>query len=504
MYEQFYLSNIKDATASGSGQNRRVSGKCPFHDDGTASFSVFVGSGVWACFGACQLKAKSPVEFVSRLKKVSLNEAAELLAHEGIRDGGVQREASSPVDPPDEPKFVPGDLVDAKHAALLENSALLTEVTALRLWSLDAIRQFKIGWDAKDDRIWFPVPGEGGWVDVRRYDWRHKSKTKFLPFNTGYGKPRPWPSAPTPDEEILLLEGEPDCLLARSLGLNAYTSTGGAGSPVRMACARATLLFDLDDAGVSGAEKAAATLRAGGVATRTVLLPGPNDIPIKGFDFTDVVRGGQLEELKRRIIESWAPTDLPEVSLAKAIDERFFGQTLKVHAVASGKVLTPYQVTKTGVVVCSQGLPLCKRCGIVDSGGHHSFEIKQDSPKTIELADEPSPRVRAILKEHLGIPKNCTSHEIETSSVQNLFNIRLTSEVELNGGTERSPYIAIQAWSTKDVELNTPFILTARAMPDPKTQAGTLLINSVESGKTSIDDFRLSPEQMGALEVFKP
>lgn len=504
MYAKLYLENIERAQENGN----LVTGLCPFHEDSTPSFSAYVDTGVWACFGSCNLKGRDAVEFVARKRGLSLQQATEYLAAivgtvpAASKRGRPRKEDEKPA------PLVPDEEVDKRHQALINNTAILTELTNLRLWSLDTIKDLHIGWEASDDRIWIPVRGELGWTNVRRYDWRHKSDIKFLPYAGGaFGKPAIFPYAPEGASDILYLEGEPDTILARSLGFNAFCSTGGAGTPVRCTAAKATLLFDADEAGRKGIDKATAILKKSVGDLRVLELPAWEGMPANA-DFTDFIKmvPGAQEAIRDALLKLWAPEEesAPRVTLAEAIQDSNFGRLLRVAAVASGKNLSPFQVPKKGLVVCSQGLQCCKRCGLEGSGGRHEFEIKNDSPKLIECADEPSPKMRGILRDHFGIPKACTAHEIEVSSVQNLYDIRLTSLVELDKGNDKNPYIAIQAWCTQPIDLNTPFILTARAMPDPKNQAGTLLITKVESDKTSIDDFSLTDEQCAQLRQFQP
>lgn len=508
MFEEFYKKHIVNAVVSGD----LVMGLCPFHEDGKQSFSAYIDSGLWACFGSCNVKGRTPEEFIVRQRGVTLTEAAELLSAEvGVDRPSPKRGRGRPrkeETEPTEEKLVPMEDVEAKHKALLDNTQVLTAITDKRLWSLEVIKQFKVGWDAEDDRVWIPVFNrDGACVDVRRYDWAHKHPTKFLPYAKGYGRPRPWPGHPKPDEEILLVEGEPDCLLARTLGFNAYTSTGGAGTPLKLACKRVTVLYDADEAGRKGAEKMLSLLRRTCGECKDVPLPEWEGMP-SNADFTDYVKMvGDIDRLKGIIESAWTDEEAtaPRVNLSSAIQAHNYGRLLRVAAVASGKNLSPFQVPRKGVVVCPQGLVCCSRCGIEPSAGRHEFEVRRDSPKLIECADEPSARVRAILKEHLGIPKGCTVFELEVKEVQNIFDTRLTSLVDLDAGeSDKAAYMAIQAWATENIDLNTPFILTSRAVPDPKTQASTLIITKVESDKTSIDDYNLDSEQVQELRIFQP
>lgn len=506
MYAEFYKKHIKDAVVSGN----LTTGLCPFHDDSKQSFSAFNDSGLWACFGSCNLKGKPPEEFVARIKGVSLGEAYQILADEGItktkRGPGRPKKEETATEEPD--KEVPIEEVNLRHEALLSNLPAIQELADRRGWTLEAIKEHRVGWDFRDDRIWLPVfNGEGTCVDVRRYDWHHQGKQKFLPFATGYGKNRLWPIPAerlTPETDLILFEGEPDTMLALSMGLPAVSFTGGAGSEGRIKGRNLTIVYDLDDAGAKGAAKRVASLKNSFKNIRVMALPPWEGMP-KNADFTDWVKNGNgIEQFMALMRDLWTAPAYADVSLPEAVKSARYNTTMQVAAVASGKNLSPFQVPKTGLVSCPQGMKCCRNCGIEASGGMHTFEVQADSPKLIECANEPSTKLRGILREHLGIPKVCVSNEIEVTSVQNMYDVKLTSMIDMEQQNEKTPYIAIQAWSTQDLELNTPFILTAKAMPDPKTQAGTLLITHIKSGHTRIDEVVLDEETIQQLKAFQP
>lgn len=499
MFTDFYSSRIKGAHVTG----KLIMGKCPFHDEQNGeSFSAYIDSGTWACFGSCAIKGKGPEEFLARLHSITLEDAFKILDAEGLLKKGKAKKKDEPV--VEEEKEVADAEVQFKHEALLSNQAVLDALLNRRGWTLETIKEFKLGWDFSDDRIWIPVMGtKGQWRNVRRYDWNHKAKAKFLHYEAGYGANALWP-CPTVPNEIILCEGEPDALLLRSWSLPSFSFTSGADGVGKLAAARVTILFDSDKAGAKGALKAAAQLKAACGEVRIMTLPTWEGMP-GNADVTDWWKAGGTKDLfleNLRLL--WLPPEVKSVSLPEAIMASNFDKTVKVSAVASGKNLSPYQVPNHGVVVCPQGLKCCKSCGIEASGGMHEFKVLPDSPKLIECTDEPSAKVRSILREHLGIPSGCNSHEIEIKGVQNLYDVKLTSMIEMEQNGDKNPYVAIQAWSTHNLDLNTPFTLTARALPDPKTQAGTLLITAVEHTKTSIDDFSLTDEKREALRRFQP
>jgi hypothetical protein len=107
--------------------------------------------------------------------------------------------------------------------------------------------------------IAFPVYVFGSIVDVRTYKPGGSPKVKSrIGASSGYLIPDV--SKMRNQEEVLICAGEKDMAIARSLGLNAYTITGGEGRlPTRFGYAfknkKVYILYDNDDAGRNGAKK---------------------------------------------------------------------------------------------------------------------------------------------------------------------------------------------------------------------------------------------------------
>ncbi len=105
----------------------------------------------------------------------------------------------------------------------------------------------------------FPVYVFGNIVDVRTYKPGGSPKVRSrIGASSGYLIPDV--SKMRDQEEVLICAGEKDMAIARTLGLNAYTITGGEGRlPTRFGYAfkdkKVYILYDNDDAGRNGAKK---------------------------------------------------------------------------------------------------------------------------------------------------------------------------------------------------------------------------------------------------------
>ena len=506
-YEKYYTSIVQDYKISPDGEGHPIIiGRCPIHGDATSvSFAANLVTGKAACYGKCGFQGISPEEVEVRRTGCTLEEARKVV---GV---GAPGKRGRPTKEEEQKKVVPIDVIEARHASLIYNQAVLDELMALRGWTLETIKEYKIGYGEKENRIWIPVMEEGEYVDVRKYDWKKKTKYKFLPYEKGWGKKRLWPRRDK-GTHVLLVEGEPDALLALGWGFDCRTFTAGAGAPGTLVAERCTILYDKDVAGKTGAQKALPVLKRTCREIKVLELPDWEGMP-GNADLTDWWRQaeGSAEKLSALIDELWAedaPVNSDPIPLKHAALPALVNTTVKVSAVVSGTDLQPYHVPKRFSVACAAGgNSMCGRCPLIDvvrETGRYDHDIPENSSLLIECAGIPKKQQRSVLKEHLGIPATCTSAEITPVEMFNLWSIRLTSQVDLGDTADEAQYTVLHAWSTKKIELNHPVIVTAKAIPDPKTQHATLLINKVELDKTSLESFALTPEDHKALEIFRP
>jgi DNA primase len=137
-----------------------------------------------------------------------------------------------------------------------------------RLWSRSVLLELDCGWNA--GRVTFPIRDDRGALrGVLRYAPRHDRAPKMLAVPGTRLGPLPHPAADT-SERLMLVEGPPDMITARSQGLPAIAVPGDdawqpawaqlftgrvvvvamdCDSPGRAAAAR--IVSDLDDAGVA-------------------------------------------------------------------------------------------------------------------------------------------------------------------------------------------------------------------------------------------------------------
>lgn len=190
--------------------------KCPFHAEKTPSFTVNVETGEWYCHGCG--KGGTEKEFIQYYFDVTPD---------------VAKFAYSQWQKKGELPFPKQEDIDRWHAQLL---AQTKEVEILHSFGFtdEVIEELHLGYD--DLRITIPIKGRTGyWVNVRRYLPPHRriagAKNSKCVNIRNLGSRRYYPYEAFDQQTIFIVEGEKDCIAARSQGYNAVTSTGGSAIP---------------------------------------------------------------------------------------------------------------------------------------------------------------------------------------------------------------------------------------------------------------------------------
>ena len=181
---------------------------------------------------------------------------------------------------------------------------VLTYVVRTRLLSLFTIKKFMVGYDTETDRVAFPIKSRTGeFVNIKLHN--SNKDPKSISWAKGFGKPRLYPMASLLHRQITICEGEFDCLLLITLGVNAITSTGGAGQSFvdNRWCAafkghEVTVLFDSDPAGQDAQRRISEELRDYASTVRTVEYPKRDPDNGAKIDVTTFIKdGGDIKKL---------------------------------------------------------------------------------------------------------------------------------------------------------------------------------------------------------------
>lgn len=248
-----------------SEQGEQLYARCPFHNDTNASLTINKETEEWHCFG-CTMGG-TPVEFMIHFFGVSKKVA--LKAHQQY-----ERKGSLPFPDP--------DVIEYWHKDLLSRPNEMAQLHAMGI-SEEVIRNFKIGFNNSDVRITIPIKTTTDeYCNVRKYLPPHRrtggSTMKVINIaNCGEARLFPLYDIGPSDKDVIIVEGEKDMLVGRSLGLNTITGTSGTAVPksdlVYLKGRRVYIMTDSDTAGDKLASDYAKSLRTITEDVKRIRLP---------------------------------------------------------------------------------------------------------------------------------------------------------------------------------------------------------------------------------------
>ena len=126
-------------------------GRCPFHEDRTASLVVTPSKNLWHCMGACQ-QGGTVIDWVMKAEGVSFRHAVELLqndyapvATESVKRSTVRKLPTMLERDAEDVKLL-GQVVDYYHETLLASPEALAYLERRGIGSKEAIETFKLGY----------------------------------------------------------------------------------------------------------------------------------------------------------------------------------------------------------------------------------------------------------------------------------------------------------------------------------------------------------------------
>lgn len=231
----------------------------------------------------------------------------------------------------------------------------------------------------RDERVWIPVPDrDGKLLAVRGYKPKAKDR-KLLPLYAGMGTSLfPLNLIPKGTTLVILAEGERDCMVLHQHGFMAISGTGGAGTfkhdwaieLAELGVERVISLYDNDDPGREGAQRAASILATSGI--KVSIASWPEGLP-PGVDAADwFISGKTAEQLQTEIFDKAVPFE-PVVTYEEEDDVVNVGE-FKVVMLRSRRPLTVRTTMLADVLAGTQKF-YCRGCDIWFADLEEAFAI---------------------------------------------------------------------------------------------------------------------------------
>ncbi len=270
--------------------------KCPFHDDKTPSFTLYLDTGRFQCYGTCGVNGDA-IEFIEKKEGLDFKSAVKkIMEDQGITEEQVSLTSESkkgkPPTPPkkeqtkpkEEASFPGTKEVEKARQQLLRNKDVLRKLKAERGFNDETIKKQRIGY--QNQKIIIPIEqGQGKW-NLKQHKGYQTKGAKAVLYPSGITKKAREEKSP-----LLIAGGEFKALLLNQKGFHAVCGTGGEGTFKKEWIEEfrgldVILVFDNDDAGKAGAKKAGDYLLGTAKSVKTVLWPDCMDSR-KKKDVTD-------------------------------------------------------------------------------------------------------------------------------------------------------------------------------------------------------------------------
>lgn len=390
----------------------QVYARCPLHPDTNASFTVNEDTNEWFCHGCARGGAE--VEFIEAFYGVGNKLAQHAYKH-------WESKGSLP--------FPSEAYVEGCCVALQERPR---EIQVLHSFGIsdETIAKYKLGWD--DTRITIPVVSQTGQViNVRKYLPPHRriegsNNAKVLNVK-GLGENHfyPYEAFEAPEgEPIFIVEGEKDCLSARSNDLNAVTGLAGTTIPMNEISLfkdrDVYIMGDTDGPGRKLVKAYTNALKPFAKSIRQIRLP------VKDYvEFYQQCPGQDVMEYLVEECNEEAPAEKTILSKSEGVEKLNSWMVLDNMSVVGTD-------PKTYTIPCKLR-PTCRdqQCtkACPAQSGALSLEIDVDARQILQFIDSPDSAQDNYLRKMFGC-KNIVAEPVEYINAQKLMFQESASFVE--------------------------------------------------------------------------
>lgn len=499
--KEFY----KGYFAEWDGDNRTLV-KCPrgttHHeqgDDSTHSFSINGDTGEFNCFG-CGFHGTSVIGFVTDVKYAgNFRKALAILYNKYV--GKV----ISPAD------------IRGYHDRLRKSPALLRTLRVKRRWSPETVDLFKLGWDSDTKRVVIPIFTAAGFaVDIRKHDSLYvapkgptgKRITMLASKSSTNGFLYPLRPGINPfdvnQEDIWIVEGEPDAITARQEGLNAVTVTGGVSQLLKMGDEilryfqkrNVIICLDNDVAGQTVAKKLAERFVSVDLASlKVMVVPDGKDVTdfiVKHGGSGDVLK--QIAKLEEYVIKPQRK-NTTLLALGKTSEAKYVGSKVITDVIINGKHRAPHVIPQKIELSCNT-IDKCDRCPCNNAVGTAEHYV---SPEDEDILEWVKAEPRTKIRRDLGIPAKCPI-SAKVLSYQNLEQVSLIPALSLSAGSDRDQFCQrVGYFAGHGIEANRSYRIEASPTKLSNNESA-LVIQKAESSADSLEDFTLSTDEVTRLK----
>lgn len=430
--------------------NEEVNVHCPFHSDLHPSASINTYKDLFHCW-VCDI-GYNETQFIARVNNISNVDAVKLLN-----------------------KYQVQDKWEIEKGLLWSDPLLLTKTISLG-FSKELIDEMKLGL-VKDEMgkkyLGIPVYYNNILVDVRRYNimkYENQPKMKSNE-NARVGWLLPYDKFLSSNEVCYIFEGEKDMLMARELGINAYTLTGGAGAVPNEYVINAfkdkdiVICYDNDDAGHKGMESMYKELKD---IVKSIKYIEIGDVVKENkedfYDYIHKYNGNVFEfyTLKQHHFNLEENDELDVITVKEALKTSKLRKDLRSIVTVTSEFTDPYsvptiveieKVKDTGTKNDTMYEGEVKTWFLEKSNMQDMLELIEVNAKNVELNTK--------FKGYLGIPVKEPAIEITTKEPKTVFKSVITDKDNDGAG------VSLDIYSFEKLNVGSQYIIDYKIYPHP-------------------------------------
>ena len=439
---------------------------CPLHPEKTPSFTVNKNTGEWYCHGCGRGGAEK--EFIMDYFDVPFDVATNALS---------VWEAKGFLPFPDE------QMIKRREDYLWARSR---EVEALKGYGIseEVIRQMRIGME--DLRYTIPIKSRTGqWVNIRKYLPPHHRdgalhSAKCLNIR-GLGSKRFYPYEAFDEQEIYIVEGEKDCLVARSQGLNAVTGTGGSNIPTEelflFKDKDVILMLDTDRTGEKNSKAYRSLLATIARSIRVVTLPEKDFSDFWAeYHTTDL---SEYEQSAEAVDQKEQATVAEDISLVRSEFTDQLNTWVNLRGMSVVGVESKIYTVPTKLRMVCRNAKCQKPCALASANPVNS-EVTVDPRQMLQFIDASDNAQDAYVRKIFG----CRSVQAEPIDHINIQKLIFQESASFIDGLEEASFenrFGIYMYTDYRLSATLKYNFEACRVTNPKTQQNYYLIRSAES-----------------------
>ena len=444
---------------------------CPFHMEKTPSFTVNTDTGEWYCHAGCGGGAEK--EFVAKYFDVSIEVAKYAVSY-------FDQHGTMP--------FPTEDQINKWHDNLC-NMPREIEAMSVYGWTRETIDALRIGFC--EDRIMIPIKSRRGyWVNARRYlpvHRRNSSSHNAKCMNIRkLGQRRYYPYEAFDEDLIFIVEGEKDCIAARSQGLNAVTSTGGSAIPtdeiLLFKGKDVILMLDTDSVGKRNVKNYTAML--GGIANSIKII----ELPSKDFaDYYQEYGNADVMKYARDYMEvqqAEESVEAVDTSLVRSEFTENLNTWVKLNKMSVVGVEPKIYTIPTRLRVVCKNAACSKPCPLAFCNNAESAQyVDVDPRQMLQFIDASDTAQDTFLRKLYGC-KSVAAVPVDYTNCQKIIFQESASFVD---GLEESSFesrYGIYMYTDFRLNATLKYNFEACRVTDPRSQQNYYIIRSAENVAT--------------------